>query len=594
MSSSPDQFAGSENYPERLGVHDHVCLLYETGAEQFATIVPFIRIGLERGEKCIYFADDNSVETVLDALSGGGIDVETAQSSGALLIATKWDSYLRNRRFDPEEMLAFVANAVTQSEAEGFTAVRGAAEMTWALGDEPGVELLMEYESRINHLFATHRALAICQYNLARFSPKMIRDAILTHPLVICRDMLCQNFYYVPPEEYLCQGNDSYGVERLMMNIVEREQVLRSLRKSEANYRQVLDTVQEGIWGIDKDAITTFVNPHMAEILGYTPAEMIGKHLFSFMDEQGKLIAVQNIARRKQGIKEQHDFEFIAKNGERVYTRLETGPILDADGMYNGAIAAVADITERRRSEELLREKKERLNAMALDLSLAEERERRAIASELHDHIGQNLSLARIKLGMLARHITGENPGLLLDEARSILDSVIHDVRAITHRVSPPILESGSLEAALKWLGRQIESDYGLQVQFVDDMCDKPLSEEARSVLYHAVRELLINVVKHARAASVTVSVGRNDEALQVTVADDGIGFDYSGINENGVIGNGYGLFNVRRRICHFGGAFQIESSVGKGSRVSMVMPLDALQTIPLKEKQHVYQSTSC
>lgn len=122
------------------------------------------------------------------------------------------------------------------------------------------------------------------------------------------------------------------------------------LQKSEENYRRLLVTIQEGIWVIDTEAATTFVNPRMAEILGYTADEMIGRRLYSFMDEQGRQIAERNIERRKQGVKERHDFEFIRKNGERIYTRLETGPILDEAGEYAGSIAAVADITETRKA----------------------------------------------------------------------------------------------------------------------------------------------------------------------------------------------------------------------------------------------------
>jgi PAS domain S-box-containing protein len=133
--------------------------------------------------------------------------------------------------------------------------------------------------------------------------------------------------------------------ERLLLDEQER------LRKSEESHRRLLETVQEGIWVIDTEAITTFVNPRMAEILGYTSGEMLGKPLFFFMDEQGQQIAEDNIARRKQGISEQHDFEFIRKDGMRIYTRLETGPIFDDAGQYAGSIAAIADITERKKAE---------------------------------------------------------------------------------------------------------------------------------------------------------------------------------------------------------------------------------------------------
>jgi len=113
--------------------------------------------------------------------------------------------------------------------------------------------------------------------------------------------------------------------------------------------------MQEGLWLIDKDSITTFVNPRMAEILGYTAEEMLGKHLFAFMGERGIEIAKYNLERRRQGIKEQHDFEFIRKDGARVYASLETSPITDEAGNYVGALACVADITERKRIEEELK-----------------------------------------------------------------------------------------------------------------------------------------------------------------------------------------------------------------------------------------------
>ncbi len=115
----------------------------------------------------------------------------------------------------------------------------------------------------------------------------------------------------------------------------------------------------EGIWAIDKDANTTYVNPRMAEMIGYTVDEMQGKHLFSFMDERGIEISQGHLERRKQGIKEQHDFELLHKNGSRIYTSMETSPIKDENGNYTGALACVADITERKRAQQELQKAKE-------------------------------------------------------------------------------------------------------------------------------------------------------------------------------------------------------------------------------------------
>jgi PAS domain S-box-containing protein len=137
----------------------------------------------------------------------------------------------------------------------------------------------------------------------------------------------------------------------LLTDITKRREAEDVLRKSEEKYRQLVELAQEGIWAIDADGNTTYANPRMTGIFGYSPEEMMGRHLFSFTDERGKEIAQMELDRRKQGIKERHDFEFLRKDGQRIFTSLETAPIVDAAGNYAGALAVVADITERRVAE---------------------------------------------------------------------------------------------------------------------------------------------------------------------------------------------------------------------------------------------------
>lgn len=142
----------------------------------------------------------------------------------------------------------------------------------------------------------------------------------------------------------------------LIADIAAREQAEMKLSESEKKYRHLIETLNEGIWMIDKEARTTYVNPRMAEMLGYTIEEMQGKALLDFMDEQGRQISDRNIERRKRGIREQHDFEFIKKDGTRIYTVLETSPVTDDAGNYAGALAAVVDMTERRKLQKELSE----------------------------------------------------------------------------------------------------------------------------------------------------------------------------------------------------------------------------------------------
>ena len=136
------------------------------------------------------------------------------------------------------------------------------------------------------------------------------------------------------------------------VDITERKRAAEELRKSEQNYRLLLDTMQEGIWVVDSNEVTTFVNPRLAELLGYHVQEMIGKTISSFVDNKGMERAEQHSKRRKRGIKEQFDFELVRKDGKRIIVKINTSPISMHDGSYAGAIATVTDITEARRIEQ--------------------------------------------------------------------------------------------------------------------------------------------------------------------------------------------------------------------------------------------------
>ena len=156
------------------------------------------------------------------------------------------------------------------------------------------------------------------------------------------------------------RNNKITSVIIMISDITKYKESDDALKESEEKYRRLVNLAQEGIWLIDDKANTTFANPRMAEMLGYKPEEMMGKHLFSFMDEKGKEIAKVNIERRKKGIKEQHDFEFLRKDGSRIYTSLETSSINDKDGKYLGALAVVADITQRKLMEFKIKESEEK------------------------------------------------------------------------------------------------------------------------------------------------------------------------------------------------------------------------------------------
>jgi PAS domain S-box-containing protein len=137
-----------------------------------------------------------------------------------------------------------------------------------------------------------------------------------------------------------------------------------ALAASEARYRSIVETAAEGVWTIDADARTSFVNPKMAQLLGHTPDEMRGRRLLDFTDDEGRALAAKLLARREGGIAESHEFRFVRKDGSSLWAELAATPIRDARGAYTGAVAMVRDVTERRRAEELLRATEERFRSL--------------------------------------------------------------------------------------------------------------------------------------------------------------------------------------------------------------------------------------
>ncbi|MFO0753110.1 MAG: MEDS domain-containing protein [Thermodesulfovibrionales bacterium] len=187
----------------KLSLHEHLCLLYETPEEQAEAVIPFLQAGLEKGEKCLYVADDAALPDILEAFRRGGIDTEQALASGRLTVVSKHAVYLENGRFDPDSVVRSLEKAVETAKADGFPALRVAAEMTWVLGGEAGTERLMEYEAKLNNHLPHLALTGLCQYRRSRFSPEIVRDVVYTHPLVVHKGRVLRNFHYIPPEEFL-------------------------------------------------------------------------------------------------------------------------------------------------------------------------------------------------------------------------------------------------------------------------------------------------------------------------------------------------------------------------------------------------------
>jgi len=358
----------------------------------------------------------------------------------------------------------------------------------------------------------------------------------------------------------------------IMNDITERKRAEQTLRESEVKFRELFEHISSGVAVYEardngKDFIFKNFNKAGERIEDVKREEMIGKSvikLFPGVKEFGLIDVFERVW--KTGNPEHHpisqykDERIIGWRENYVY-KLPSGEI----------VAVYDDITERKRAEKQLFDYQEKLKSLTSQLSVIEERERHRLATELHDQIGQSLVMLKMKLDSLLKSLPSGESTDVLGEVCDCLGDVIRDTRTLTFDLSSPILyELGFETAVTEWLDEQIREKHGIQAEFRDDGQLKPLDNDIRALLFRNVRELLINIVKHAKARKVKVSVSKTDEQICVIIEDDGVGFEPANIGSN----TGFGIFSIRERLEQLDGHLEIESEPGCGSRFTMTAPL--------------------
>ena len=216
----------------------------------------------------------------------------------------------------------------------------------------------------------------------------------------------------------------------------------------------------------------------------------------------------------------------------------------------------------------------EQIQALGADLVAAEDRERRQIARDLHDDLGQTLAAARIRLSSLC-HDASPEVRTRAEEVGAMIDRASTSIRSLATQLAPAVLHELGLAPALDWLGEEIGRTFGLTVTIIDDGLPKPLAHEARSILYRAVRELLINVAKHANTQAATVESASDATRILIRVSDRGVGYDPAA--RTAAPRRPLGLISVRERLALIGGSLEIRSVPGAGTVAELSAPLEGI-----------------
>ena len=393
-----------------------------------------------------------------------------------------------------------------------------------------------------------------------------------------------------------------------VQDITDRKQMEEALRESEGRFRSAFEGgVPMTMTALDGRLIV--VNSAYSKMLGYSESELAGMNFYSITHQDDLAANKVGIDSVVSGKKDSFRMEkrYIRKDGQIIWVDMSTSSVRDSGSKPVYIVTQAQDITERKRAEEVLKKSKDELEdkvgertallseinksllaeiqerkrtekrlraaqmnlrAMASEIVIADEKSRQNFATELHDSVVQTLGAAKLRSELMHEIIPEACFPYLKDLHNLILQSITQ-ARSIMSEMSPPVLYELGFVPAIEWLSEQIKSQHNLEISCQANDSFKPLTHEVQIVLFQATRELLLNVVKHANAKKVVVSITEDQKKARITVIDDGIGFDGK-VSFHADASGGFGLFSIRERLKHLGGQLSIFSKPGKGTRVIM------------------------
>jgi PAS domain S-box-containing protein len=387
------------------------------------------------------------------------------------------------------------------------------------------------------------------------------------------------------------EDDNVIGMTGTCMNITERKLSEQALYEREQYLNALFQTTPECIKVVAADGTLLQMNPAGLDMIQAKDASnVIGGSVYGLIAPEHRQMFQkfnESVCRGESGTLQ---FDIIGHQGRRLHMETHAAPLYQSDGTL-AQLAMTRDITEQKEAEaalqtinETLEERvqertkallsyQNQLRYLASELSKAEERERHRLATELHDHLGQLLTMCKMKLDLLQMQFKSADVASGLPELAGLMDQAIRFTRELmTDLKPPPSLDKEDFETAIQWLADKMKK-HGLNVTIKDDGKPKPLSEEIRSTLLQAIRELLFNVVKHAGVDQAQVTLTRTGDWVRVTVEDNGIGFDMLNNQPSPTKHGGFGLFSIHERMDWLGGSLQIQSHSKKGTVAEMTVP---------------------
>jgi PAS domain S-box-containing protein len=362
----------------------------------------------------------------------------------------------------------------------------------------------------------------------------------------------------------------------ILRNVTERKRIVQQMLREKAMSDSIINSLPGVFLLREYQGKNLRWNKQFEEISGYSATEIPDLDVYSFYEEDEQVNVRQRVQNMLATGRSSAEVRIVKKNGDRLPFLL-TAIIIKLEGKTCVMVMGF-DISERKKAEEELSLANEQLRHLSAHLQNIREEERKSIALEIHDELGQQLTALKIDLAWMMKRCSGDQLLDRLSGMDSLIDHTIDTVRRISSELRPSILDDLGLAEALDWQSAEFEKRFLIPSRFLCRVPDVGIDAAIVTGLFRIYQESLTNVARHAEASSVSGSLKLVEGDLVLEVADDGKGFDTQATGKKG----GFGLLGMKERTAMMGGTCSVSSSPGAGTTITVCVPLKMNQsTVP-------------
>ncbi|WP_375241324.1 PAS domain S-box protein, partial [Polaribacter sp.] len=370
------------------------------------------------------------------------------------------------------------------------------------------------------------------------------------------------------------ENKNIIGRRGLAQDITDKKESIDKIARAEELYRLLADNTNDLICLQEYDSTFKYISPSIENILGYKQEEFIGRKVYDIVHPED-LKSLKNTFFNISKEVKSHAFPFRAlhKKGHYIWLEFLSTPVYNGDDI-NYFVTSARDITQTMVANENIQEYQKSLKRLTTEITLIEEKQKKEIASNIHDHLSQSLVISKMKIKELKRNKEYEKLIKDLDFIENHITDALDNSRKITFELSPPVLYQLGIVDALFWLFEYIEKTYEIKSDIYTTLDTVKMDDTKSILLYRSIQEVVNNAVKYSKASFFTLNIDENSNYISFIFKDNGNGFDTKKLkNNHNTNGSGFGLFTVKERIENIRGKFNISSEISNGTTVVFNIP---------------------